>query len=171
MGSNALLGAWLPSFFNQMAGVPISKFAVVIMIGFSGGLVGTLSAGVLMDRFAPTRLIPVTYLGLAIALFTLGNVPFGTLHFTLLIMFYSFCQSGGQAMLNTLQANSYPAQIRGTGIGWAGGMGRVGGILAPLLGGFMLAQHLQLSSTMLLAAMLPLGTALLLLGLPRKRPN
>ena len=72
-------------------------------------------------------------------------------------------------MLNTLQASVYPAQIRGTGIGWAGGIGRVGGILAPLYGGFMLVRHLQLEFTMLLAAVLPLGAALSLLGLPRRR--
>jgi AAHS family 4-hydroxybenzoate transporter-like MFS transporter len=45
---------------------------------------------------------------------------------------------GGQAALNALAATMYPTTARSTGVGWALGMGRMGAILAPLLGAALL---------------------------------
>src|SRR5262249_56595590 len=46
---------------------------------------------------------------------------------------------GGQTASNTLAAEWYPTAIRSTGIGWALGVGRVGSILGPILGGVLLS--------------------------------
>jgi MFS family permease len=40
----------------------------------------------------------------------------------------------------------YPADIRGTGIGWATGIGRTGSLVAPVLGGIMLAENWSVSA-------------------------
>jgi AAHS family 4-hydroxybenzoate transporter-like MFS transporter len=45
---------------------------------------------------------------------------------------------GGQTVANALTADYYPTAIRSTGIGWALGIGRVGSILGPILGGYLL---------------------------------
>jgi AAHS family 4-hydroxybenzoate transporter-like MFS transporter len=42
---------------------------------------------------------------------------------------------GAQTSANALAAESYPTTARSTGVGWALGVGRVGSILGPLLGG------------------------------------
>jgi len=42
-------------------------------------------------------------------------------------------------MSNALAADFYPTPIRSTGVGWALGVGRVGSILGPILGGFLLS--------------------------------
>ena len=166
MGSIALLGAWLPTFFQEMRGIPIQRFAVFAMIGFSGGLAGTLSSGWLMDRFRAQRLVPAVYVGLAACLACMGLAPFGTLTFLAVLIGYNFCQSAGQGMLNMLLARIYPASIRSTGIGWAGGMGRTGGIFAPLIGGLALGSQLSFTTTMSLIAALPVAVAALLWRLP-----
>jgi AAHS family 4-hydroxybenzoate transporter-like MFS transporter len=165
MGNIALLAAWLPTFFQEMGGIPIQLFAISAMIAFGGGVAGTLVAGVLMDRFGASRTIIAFYVGLAVALVALGQVPFAHAGFNLLLIAWAFLQSGGQAGLNTLIVQLYPASARSTGLGWAGGAGRIGGVISPVLGGLAVSSHLSLGMTLLLVGLVPLGVALLVLCL------
>lgn len=170
MGTTALLAAWLPTFFQEMAGIPIQRFAIYAMIGFSGGLVGTLVMGWLMDKLKPSRVIPAFYLGLAAALVGLGFVSFEATPFIVIMIAMSLFQVGGQTGLNTLMTQIYPASMRSTGIGWAGGAGRIGGIILPLFGGFAVAQHFSLQATMTIVALLPLTVAFIVLMVRSESP-
>ncbi|HEY2120815.1 MAG TPA: hypothetical protein VGH37_16620 [Candidatus Acidoferrum sp.] len=60
--------------------------------------------------------------------------------FWLLLMLLCGVGVGGgcHAGINTLSALAYPPAIRSTGTGWALGVGRVGTIAGPLLGGLLL---------------------------------
>jgi MFS transporter, AAHS family, 4-hydroxybenzoate transporter len=49
-----------------------------------------------------------------------------------------FVVQGAQGGLSAVAATFYPTSIRSTGIGWCLGVGRVGSIVGPLLGGMML---------------------------------
>ena len=174
MGNIALLAAWLPTFFQEMAGIPIQRFAVFAMIAFAGGFVGTLTMGWLMDRFRPSRLIPLYFLCLAASLFAIGHVPFEAPGFLVALIAWNFFQSGGQTGLNTLLTNVYPASMRSTGLGWAGGAGRIGGVIFPLMAGMALGAHFTLPLTMGLIALMPLVVALLVMQLrdgPRATPE
>lgn len=42
---------------------------------------------------------------------------------------------GTQILVNVFISSIYPAEIRGTGLGWALGVGRLGAIMGPLIGG------------------------------------
>jgi len=172
MGNIALLAAWLPTFFQEMGGISIQRFAIVSMIGFIGGLLGTVTIGFLMDHVRPTLLIPIYYLGVAAMLTLMGHVPFGTPQFVVLLIIWGFCQSGGQAGLNLLMAQIYPTAVRSTGVGWSGGMGRIGGVVAPLFGGFALVSAFSLPLTLTLIALPPVIVAglILLLKPIRKQP-
>jgi AAHS family 4-hydroxybenzoate transporter-like MFS transporter len=169
MTNTALLSAWLPTFFQEMAGVSIKDFAIVAMISYLGGVVGTLCIGWLMDRMRPALLLAGFYVMLAVCLSSLAWVPFGTVQFVMLATVWSFFQTGGQGGLNTMITHVYPPRMRSTALGWAGGAGRVGGVVAPIAGGFALAQHFSLQLTLALAACLPLTVALLMLLLSRVR--
>lgn len=169
MGTTALLAAWLPTFFQQMAGIPTERFALYAMIGFTGGLVGTLSMGWLMDKFRASRVIPVFYLGLAVTMVGLAMVPFGAPVFVGIMIAMSLFQVGGQTGLNTLMTQIYPASMRSTGIGWAGGAGRIGGIILPLFGWLAVSQHFSLQLTMMLIALMPLTVACLVVLIRDKK--
>jgi AAHS family 4-hydroxybenzoate transporter-like MFS transporter len=52
-----------------------------------------------------------------------------------------FCVSGGQKSLIALAAVFYPSPVRSTGVGWALGIGRIGGIAGPLLFGMLLGRY------------------------------
>jgi AAHS family 4-hydroxybenzoate transporter-like MFS transporter len=162
MTNIALMGSWLPTFFQEMAGIPIQEFAISAMIAYLGGIAGTLSIGWLMDRFSATWLIPLYYIGLAGALLGMAWVPFEAGFFILILIVWNFVQTGGQAGLNTLITQVYPPRMKSTALGWAGGAGRIGGVVAPLYGALALAEHYSLQLTLGLAALLPLTVAVLI---------
>ena len=162
MGNIALLAAWMATFFQEMAGVPIQKFGVLSLQAFVGSVAGVLTMGWLMDRISPVKLIPIYYVGLAASLVSLALAPFGTPGFLAALIAWNFCQSGGQAGLNNLAALIYPASMRSTGLGWAGGAGRVGGVIAPLFGGVALASGMPLLQTLLIIAVPSLIVAMTL---------
>src|SRR5262249_61717816 len=64
------------------------------------------------------------------------------------------CVQGAQAGLNAQAAMFYPTAIRATGIGWALGVGRVGSIVGPSLGGVLLSLQWT-PDRIFLAAMAP----------------
>jgi AAHS family 4-hydroxybenzoate transporter-like MFS transporter len=66
--------------------------------------------------------------------------------------FSGFCVSGGQKSVIALAAVFYPAPVRSTGVGWALGIGRIGGIGGPLLFGMLLSWHLTPASVFYVAA-------------------
>lgn len=165
MTSIALMSAFLPTFFQEMAGIPIQEFAVSAMVGYLGGVAGTLTMGYLMDRVKATVVIPLFYFALCAAVLALAWVPFEASIFIVVLLSWNLLQTGGQAGLNTIITQIYPPRMRSTALGWAGGAGRVGGVLAPLYGGFAIAQAYSLQLTLGLAALLPFTVAILVLAL------
>ena len=51
-----------------------------------------------------------------------------------------FAVSGGQKSVNALAVIFYPTAVRSTGVGWALGVGRIGSIIGPILGGWLMAR-------------------------------
>jgi AAHS family 4-hydroxybenzoate transporter-like MFS transporter len=162
MTSIALTSQWLPTFFQEMAGVPIQQFAVSALIGYLGSITGTLLIGYLMDRFRASRMIPLFYLCLFLSYLGMAWVSFEAQIFIFILIAFNFLQTGGQAGLNTLITKIYPPRMRSTALGWAGGAGRVGGVLAPVYGGYAVAQDYSLQLTLGIAALLPLTVAVLI---------
>src|SRR5918993_1749782 len=129
MGNIALLANWLPTYFQELGGVPIQEFAKYMMIGFLGGALGTLTMGRLMDKVNPYFLIAGFFVLDAVAIASLGYLPTSTAAFALGLVAWNFCQVGGQTGINTLATLGYPPEMRSSGIGWAGATGRIGGII------------------------------------------
>ncbi|MBO0748882.1 MAG: MFS transporter [Porphyrobacter sp.] len=162
LGLIALLSNWLPTYFQELGGVPIQQFAKFLMIGFVGGAVGTLSMGWFMARTNPYWLICGFFVLDAVAIAALGWLPFGTGLFVGALLAWNFAQVGGQTGLNTLATLGYPPEMRSSGMGWASGVGRFGGILFPYLGGLALEAALPLNTLMLLIALPALLVAMLI---------
>jgi len=60
---------------------------------------------------------------------------------------------GGQTRANALAAEFYPTAMRSTGVGWALGIGRIGSIIGPTLGGILLSGATQARQVFWLAAL------------------
>lgn len=164
LGNIALLTNWMATFFQELGGIPIQEFAISAMISFIGGATGTLIMGFLMDRLNPYWLISAFFLVEAVALFLLGQVPFSSGVFLGALIVWNFTQVGGQTGINALATLSYPPEMRASGIGWAGGWGRISGmVLAPFAGAMALRMMMPLETIMLLIACMAVAVAVLIM--------
>jgi AAHS family 4-hydroxybenzoate transporter-like MFS transporter len=145
---------WMPTLL-KMAGQPLET-AILITVWYNlGGFIGGLVMGWLADKFGkPHTVLAVAYVGAAVfitvAAYSLQNVAI-----LLPAMFLTGVSiNGGQASLNTIAATYYPTAIRATGIGWALGVGRIGSIFGPIVGGALVAAQFAIP-TVILANVIP----------------
>lgn len=163
LGHIALVASWLPTFFQQLGGIPIQQFAIVSMLSVIGGSLGTVGVGWLQDRLGPMFVTGAMHFGNGLGLLMLGWLPFGTPGFSVLFVAWSFFQSGSVAGLNLLLVRTYPVEIRATGAGWASGVGRFGGMLAPSAGALILTVGLGLKGALAWTAVPMVVVALLII--------
>jgi MFS transporter, AAHS family, 4-hydroxybenzoate transporter len=135
-----LLSNWLPTVLNDL-GVSVSAAAAIGAMLQVGGVVGTFTLGHFIDRFS-FRALSLTYFVAAGAVTAIGLVSHSIVLVTIAIFASGFCIVGGQIASNALTATFYPTAIRSTGVGWALGIGRIGSIVGPLVGGAMLAREM-----------------------------
>jgi MFS transporter, AAHS family, 4-hydroxybenzoate transporter len=79
-----------------------------------------------------------------------------------------FCIVGGQGALNALAAAFYPTDLRSTGIGYALGIGRVGGIVGQPIAGFLIDRGLLARQLFLAASGPAVVTAVAMFALRRR---
>ncbi|MDF0543795.1 MFS transporter [Sphingobium sp. H39-3-25] len=135
--------SWIPKLAVE-AGLPTSQAIYAGAIYNVGAFVGTSSIGLVAMRFDLRRLIFVYMALAAAALVMFGSVAMplaATLATAFLIGVFV---QGGFNGCYPLAASLYPPEARGTGIGWAMGVGRIGAVVGPMLGGFLLAAKVSL---------------------------
>jgi AAHS family 4-hydroxybenzoate transporter-like MFS transporter len=66
--------------------------------------------------------------------------------------FAGFFTNGATVVEMAVAASVYPTAIRGTGLGWALGVGRIGTIVGPTLAGILLAMGIAIPKLFLLSA-------------------
>jgi AAHS family 4-hydroxybenzoate transporter-like MFS transporter len=108
-----------------------------------GAIFAVIYLGVLIDRFGAERALALHYAAgiVFIALIALVAMPFVLL--TVVIFFSGMTIIGSQTGANAACGKLYPARMRTSGLGWALGIGRLGGIAAPILGGYLLRSGVE----------------------------
>jgi len=129
---------WLPTVINN-TGVSVRLAVLVATLFQIGGIVGTLAVAVLIARFGPYRVLAGSYFAAAVLIAAIGSAGARIELIGPTVFAAGFCVVGGQIGANALAAERYPTFIRATGVGWALGIGRIGSIIGPLVGGVMLA--------------------------------
>ena len=158
------LQSWLPTILTNLH-YPLTSVALATTLTTIGGIVIAVVIGPAMDRLGPYRSLAVLYF-CGVCFVALMGVALSQPEWVLMIatFFAGCCVSGGQKSVIALSAVFYPAPIRSTGVGWALGIGRVGGIGGPLLIGLLLSWHLSPAS-LFYAASIPMLLAGLLVAL------
>jgi MFS transporter, AAHS family, 4-hydroxybenzoate transporter len=143
--TNTFLISWLPVLLT-MAKISASKAALFTALFQFGGLLGGVLIATQVNRWGPRPMVPLFVLGiLAIAAIGYGEVMPETALMTA-IFISGACVLGSQQLLNAVTATVYPTAYRSTGAGWGLGVGRIGSILGPVVGGALLAQHMSLEN-------------------------
>ena len=148
-----------------------AKGSLSFLLVLNGGaILGALAGSRFADRFGPKPVVASCFLigAVSIALLTV-NLPLALL--LLFVAIVGLGTSGTQTLIYGFVANYYPTRVRGAGVAWCAGFGRLGGVAGPLLGGFLIAAGLQLNSIFyVLAAVAVLGLILCLLVPSAHRP-
>jgi AAHS family 4-hydroxybenzoate transporter-like MFS transporter len=132
-----LISYWLPTVLNLSGLSPAdSVFAASLMS--AGPLLSVFAMAPLARHFGPQRVLAVMLVTgvVVIAIVGLANPPHDLLLLAIFLM--GCCTVGSMTGINGMTAALYPARIRTTGMGWALGIGRLGGIGGPWLGGVLL---------------------------------
>jgi AAHS family 4-hydroxybenzoate transporter-like MFS transporter len=152
------LSNWLPTVLNDL-GISVSSSAAIGSMLQVGGVVGTFALGSIIDRFS-FRALALVYFVAVFAVGAIGQLGHSIVFVTMAIFAAGFCVVGGQIAANGLAATFYPTSVRATGVGWALGIGRVGSIVGPLVGGVLLTMKWSTSSVFMAAGAAALCAAL-----------
>jgi MFS transporter, AAHS family, 3-hydroxyphenylpropionic acid transporter len=128
---------WLPSLLVSK-GYSTTQGSTSAVILNTGAAVGSLILGRLSDHGYAKSILVATYSGMLAALVALA-IADGIVLF-LAVFFAGFFVIGGQLVLYAIAPTLYPAAFRGTGVGAAVAVGRVGSVAGPLLAGSLLAR-------------------------------
>ena len=133
-----LFAYWMPTVLNLIGMTP-GQAVFASSLRDCGGIFVALYLGLAIDRIGPERTLALHYaLGAVfIAMIALVALPYA------MVLVVSFLAGmtiiGSQTGANGACGKLYPARMRTTGLGWALGIGRLGGVAAPVLGGYLLA--------------------------------
>jgi AAHS family 4-hydroxybenzoate transporter-like MFS transporter len=133
-----LFAYWMPTVLN-LIGMSPPEAVFASSLRDLGALFPAAYLGFLIDRIGPERSLALHYAVGAIFIAMIALVALPYLLLLALSVLAGMTIIGSQTGANGTCGKLYPARMRTTGLGWALGIGRLGGIIAPVLGGYLLS--------------------------------
>ncbi|MBM4761339.1 aromatic acid/H+ symport family MFS transporter [Bacillus sp. B15-48] len=161
------LNTWLPNLMIE-AGYGLHSSLAFLVTLQAGAIIGTLVIAKLNDRFDLKNLLVILYALGAIGITLLG---FGgsTFYIYILVGIAGASTIGAQNLIQAYVSQYYPASLRSTALGMSSGIGRLGGMLGPILGGFLLSISLPIQLNFIAFAIPGLIAAIALTIVPKSR--
>lgn len=129
--------SWLPLILRQV-GLSAEHSIWTAALFNTGGALGGVGIGWLTDRGEPYRLIIGFFAAGALAIAAIALAG-GSLPLLVATIFLAgLTVVGAQFGINALAARIYPTHVRSTGVSWGLGIGRLGSIVGPYIGGVLL---------------------------------
>lgn len=125
---------WLPLIMVERASSSTVGLLFAVLFN-AGGVAGGLTISALLDRYGTVRAVVIAYVAAAVicGLIAVSSLP--TEVAMGFIALLGFCIIGAQLGMNAVVAKAYPAHIRGTALGSALGVGRIGSVIGPFATG------------------------------------
>jgi AAHS family 4-hydroxybenzoate transporter-like MFS transporter len=158
------LSNWLPTVVRG-AGYSLST---AVQVGTTLQVGGTLGAFWLTWFISRLGFVPVLTTTFAVAALSVALIgqPGLSLPILFIVVFIAgSCVIGSQPTVNAFSGSYYPTYLRSTGIGWGLGIGRIGAIIGPVLGGEFLALKWSMQDIFYVAAIPAAISAIAMLGL------
>jgi AAHS family 4-hydroxybenzoate transporter-like MFS transporter len=158
--------SWLPTLLSSSGwtATNASRGGVMLQIG---GIISGLIMARYVDRGRTVPAMVTAYLISAVSLGLFLVLPSDSGAWWLLLLTIGAGTSGTQFAFNALSAAFYPPLIRSTGVGWAVGVGRIGAVLGPVFGGYILREKLGTPQVLGLLVIPVLICAISVMFLPR----
>jgi len=164
------LVSWTPSILLAEGADPKLATLGPVLLNL-GGIFGALTTAGAVNRFGPYYLNAfLAFLG-ALAILAVGQLSVGP-HATLAGFFViGFLLLGAQLNFPAMTADLFPEAVRSAGGGWTAGVGRLGSIAGPLIGGVLISAHFEPRALMSFAAVPGFAAALAVLAAALLRRN
>jgi AAHS family 4-hydroxybenzoate transporter-like MFS transporter len=165
------LSNWLPTLVRDAG----HSTQTAVLMGATLQLAGTVGALLLSWVIRRAGFVPALAVGFTCGAAAIAWIGQPGLSLSLLysaVAIAGIGVVGGQSGVNALAATIYPTGLRSTGVGAGLGVGRIGAIVGPVVGGQLLALHWQ-NEQLFLAAAVPAAISALVMAamrwaLPRK---
>jgi AAHS family 4-hydroxybenzoate transporter-like MFS transporter len=158
------LSGWLTSVMTNMG----YEQGTAVLVGTTlqvGGTIGTFGLAWLISRWGFVPMLTATFAVATVSIALIGMPGLSLVMLTAIVFVAGWCVVGGQPGVNTLAATYYPTYLRTTGIGWGLGIGRIGAIVGPYIGGVMLGLQWTPQQLFLAAAVPAVVTTLAMFSL------
>ena len=133
-----ILLAWAPTFLRQSGASP-QQYSIGYACIHLGAFVACLIIGRLMDTFNPFRTLTIAFVIAFLSMVAFGLFSGGSfLAVALVCVLAGAFINGANGGLVGLCTFSYPVDVRGTGVGWAYAIGKVGSLFGPVVGGYLI---------------------------------
>ena len=155
---------WLPIAISD-AGISSTRAASISALLPAGGIIGSLIAARLMDRFNAYVVLVSCYLMGAGCVAMIGYSVTNVMWLRVDVFGAGLGLAGAQPCLNITAANFYPTGVRATGVACSLELGRVGSIIGAMSGGFILFYLREISKAFVFFALpvLLAGVAMILM--------
>ena len=137
MASIYFILSWTPKLLVD-AGMSTTEGISGSVILQIGGITGSLLLGALAARINVRTLTSATLVLGVVAMIAFAVTEIGAAWFLILAASLGFFSFAGMIGLYSITPTLYQPEVRVTGMGWATGFGRIGGIVAPLAAGVLL---------------------------------
>jgi len=131
------LNSWLPTIMRE-ADYELGTSLAFLLVLNLGAIAGLLVAGTVAERVGPRTAGIVWFAAGAVFLALLSvKLPLAGIY---LMVFLTGCfVFSAQVLVYAFTSANHPPQVRATALGWAAGVGRVGAITGPVVGGALLS--------------------------------
>lgn len=157
---------WLPLLVERDSGNMQNAVLAVVVLNL-GAICGCLLIGRMGDRFGPALVVGTAFAVGAGVIASMGHVGHSTGLLFLAAFSAGFMSLGAQMCTVALCAGFYETNLRSTGIGWAVGIGRIGAIAGPVIGGALVAGAVDQALLFPLVGLMSLGAAVAVFALNR----
>ena len=162
---------WLPSIVFAQGFAVVKSFEYVLIMTLAQ-LPGYFAAAWLVDMIGRRYTLSLFLLMSGVCSYFFGNAATASE----LLMWgaaMSFFNLGAWGVIYTYTPELYPTSIRALGSGWAAGFGRIGGMLAPMLVGVLLAHDAPMSVifAMFASVFVAISVVVLALGIESKQKS
>ncbi|MGQ7932280.1 MFS transporter [Paraburkholderia sp. D1E] len=150
---------WVPIVAERNGLGIASAVRAASMLNF-GSIFGCIVLGRIGDRFGMARVVGCAFALGAVAIALLGVAGDSALLLGTIAFFAGFFSLGAQVCTVAMCAGFYDTFFRATGIGWSMGVGRLGAIVGPVLGGLLLGAGMAPSTIFLVIGSASIGAAI-----------
>jgi MFS transporter, AAHS family, 4-hydroxybenzoate transporter len=165
-----LLSSWIP-VLAQQSGIGAEAATLAAVALNLGAVVGCVVIGRLADRYSASIVIGAAYLIGALAIAAIGQAGQSDAALIGTAFVAGFFSLGAQMCAVSLSASFYDTTLRTTGIGFSMGVGRVGAIVGPLLGGALIGAGISAPGLFATIAPASIGAAIATFALARFLPH